>query len=459
MQKDFIINDPIHKLMLFRNDESRLVNSIISTPSFQRLRYIKQLGMSYLVYPGANHTRFSHCLGAAYIAKRVIEKLRADQDNDISEETKLYAISAGLLHDIGHGPFSHIFELDYDGFKFSHEEMGSLLVKRISKEVDEDFQEMILETATFLDKNNMKDNAKDKLSNEAKFVKTLISSQLDTDRMDYLLRDSHFCGVDYGEYDIKWLINGIKYCSKKNIIAINRKAIGVIEHYLIARRLMTNCVYKHKKVIAATHLLSTFLKVLHLNIEELMKMNKYSSLPIVQFFNVISKETQHLNIIDEFLSITDSDIDLIIKMIASEKNKKINPSLKKLALNLLNRQIPKANEIDFSRYTDANQIISEWKEKNSGFLDWQVCLEERNISTYKSHSSKNTEDESIYVIDSNNNIKAIDYFSLPIFSFSNRVEINPIIMIDKELEDTSLEKQLLKELNNACCLIDCNHKT
>ncbi|CDZ75800.1 deoxyguanosinetriphosphate triphosphohydrolase-like protein [Legionella massiliensis] len=220
MQKDFIINDPIHKLMLFRNDESRLVNSIISTPSFQRLRYIKQLGMSYLVYPGANHTRFSHCLGAAYIAKRVIEKLRADQDNDISEKTKLYAISAGLLHDIGHGPFSHIFELDYDGFKFNHEEMGSLLTKRISKEIDEDFQEMILETATFLDKNNMKDNAKDKLSNEAKFVKTLISSQLDTDRMDYLLRDSHFCGVDYGEYDIKWLINGIKYCSKKNIVAM-----------------------------------------------------------------------------------------------------------------------------------------------------------------------------------------------------------------------------------------------
>ncbi|HHF7365604.1 TPA: HD domain-containing protein [Legionella bozemanae] len=276
MEKDFIINDPIHKLMLFRNNEARLINSIISTTSFQRLRYIKQLGMSYLVYPGANHTRFSHCLGAAYISKRVIEKLRADNDTEISEITKLYAIAAGLLHDIGHGPFSHVFELNYAGFKFSHEEMGSLLAKKISKEVDEDFQKIILEIAVLLDKNNMKDNVKDKLSAEAKFVKTLISSQLDTDRMDYLLRDSHFCGVDYGEYDIKWLINGIKYCPKKNIIAINRKAIGVIEHYLIARRLMTNCVYKHKKVTAATHLLSTFLKELHENIEEFIKINKYN---------------------------------------------------------------------------------------------------------------------------------------------------------------------------------------
>ncbi|HHF7365600.1 TPA: hypothetical protein ACPSKY_000700 [Legionella bozemanae] len=145
-------------------------------------------------------------------------------------------------------------------------------------------------------------------------------------------------------------------------------------------------------------------------------------------------------------------------MIADEKNKKINLSLKKLAKNLFRRQIPKTYEIDFSRYTDANQIITEWKEKSPSFLDWQVCLEERNISTYKSNSSKNKEDESIYIVDSNDNMKSIDYFSLPIFSFSNRVEINPVIMIDKELGDSSLEKQLLKELNNACCLIDCNHK-
>ncbi|HDV6747774.1 TPA: HD domain-containing protein, partial [Legionella pneumophila] len=442
MKKDFIINDPIHKLMLFRNNEARLVNSIINTTSFQRLRHIKQLGMSYLVYPGANHTRFSHCLGAAYIGKRVIEKLRADQDTELSEMTKLYAIAAGLLHDIGHGPFSHIFELNYNGFEFSHEEMGSLLAKKISKEIDDDFQTIIQEIAILLDKNNMNDGVK--LSAEAKFVKTLISSQLDTDRMDYLLRDSHFCGVDYGEYDIKWLINGIKYCPKKNIIAINRKAIGVIEHYLIARRLMTNCVYKHKKVTAATHLLSTFLITLHKNIEEFINNPKYSSLPIVQFFKAISKDTQHLNILEEFLSITDSDIDLIIKMVADEKNKKINLQLKKLAQKLLTRQIPKTYEIDFSRYTDANQIVTDWKEKNSGIVDWQVCLEDRNISTYKSNSLKNKEDESIYVVDSNDNIKSIDYFSLPIFSFSNKIEINPVIMIDKGLEDNSLGKQLLK---------------
>ena len=221
---------------------------------------------------------------------------------------------------------------------------------------------------------------------------------------------------------------------------------------------MTNCVYKHKKVTAATHLLSTFLKLLHKNIKEFINIPKYNSLPIVHFFKAISKDTQHVNIFEEFLSITDSDIDLIIKMVADEKNKKINIQLKMLAEKLLRRQIPKTYEIDFSRYTDAKQIVTEWKEKNSSILDWQVCLEERNISTYKSNSLKNKEDESIYVVDSNDNIKSIDYFSLPIFSFSNKVEINPVIMIDKGLEDNSLGKQLLKELNNACCLIDCNHK-
>src|SRR5688572_28623600 len=131
----FSVNDPIHGLMQFRGKEADLVRKIISTPEFQRLRHIKQLGMAFFVYPGANHNRFSHSLGTAYLAKRVIEKLLGDSlgSSDLIKSAKEYAIALGLLHDVGHGPYSHMFErAKYGELKFNHEDMTSLIIERLS---------------------------------------------------------------------------------------------------------------------------------------------------------------------------------------------------------------------------------------------------------------------------------------------------------------------------------------
>jgi len=258
--KPFSVNDPIHGLMQFRGDEGVLVKKIIGTPEFQRLRHIKQLGMAFFVYPGANHNRFSHSLGAAYLAKRLFEKLSLDssKDAELTEYGKKLAIVFGLLHDIGHGPYSHMFErAKYGKLEFKHEDMTALIVERMSnaKGMMSEHRDLLIEVLQI-----MRFESKDKknIDGEKQIVNSLISSQLDVDRMDYLLRDSHFCGVDYGNYDKKWLMHGIQCCKKgeKYIIGINRKAIGVIEHYLMARRLMTNCVYKHPKIVASEHMLA-----------------------------------------------------------------------------------------------------------------------------------------------------------------------------------------------------------
>ncbi len=132
----FSVNDPIHGLMQFRRSEAAMVKSIIQTSEFQRLRHIKQLGMDYYVYPGATHNRFSHCLGAAYLGKRVIEKLISDKDEGENKEllksVKELVMLAGLLHDIGHGPYSHMFErAKYGSLKFDHEKMTALIIERL----------------------------------------------------------------------------------------------------------------------------------------------------------------------------------------------------------------------------------------------------------------------------------------------------------------------------------------
>ncbi|HBD7379937.1 TPA: HD domain-containing protein, partial [Legionella pneumophila] len=231
MTKEFMINDPIHTLMLFRNEPAALIREIINTSYFQRLRNIKQLGVTNQVFPGANHTRFSHSLGVSYITKRFIDKLKADNNKRDYSKRELYGIAAGLLHDIGHGPYSHLFEQKYGDFKFDHEKMGYAIIDRISSNISCDFKEILHGVSTMYNydkENDSEKNNVEKNNIDLSFIYRLVSSQLDADRMDYLLRDSHFCGVDYGNYDIKWVINSIKYFEDKDVIAFNRKSIGAI---------------------------------------------------------------------------------------------------------------------------------------------------------------------------------------------------------------------------------------
>jgi HD superfamily phosphohydrolase len=238
LNKKKIINDPVYG---FINIPSALIFDLISHPFFQRLRYIKQLGMTHLVYPGALHTRFHHALGAMHLMSLAIEILRS-KGHDISPDEEQAATIAILLHDIGHGPFSHALEHSLVA-SIQHEDISMLMMERLNEQFHGQLS-MAIDVFTG--------------RYPKKFLHQLISSQLDLDRMDYLNRDSFFTGVSEGVISFDRIIKMFNIADDQ--LVIEEKGIYSIEKFLIARRLMYWQVYLHKTVIAGEQLLVKILK-------------------------------------------------------------------------------------------------------------------------------------------------------------------------------------------------------
>jgi HD superfamily phosphohydrolase len=238
LNKKKIINDPVYG---FINIPSALIFDLISHPFFQRLRYIKQLGMTHLVYPGALHTRFHHALGAMHLMSLAIEILRS-KGHDISPDEEQAATIAILLHDIGHGPFSHALEHSLVA-GIQHEDISMLMMERLNEQFH---GQLIMAIDVFTGRY------------PKKFLHQLISSQLDLDRMDYLNRDSFFTGVSEGVISFDRIIKMFNIADDQ--LVIEEKGIYSIEKFLIARRLMYWQVYLHKTVIAGEQLLVKILK-------------------------------------------------------------------------------------------------------------------------------------------------------------------------------------------------------
>ena len=224
-----IINDPVFGFLSIPNE---LVYDVLQHPYVQRLNRIRQLGLSYLVYPGALHSRFGHSLGAMHLMQEAIRSLRL-KDVEITEEEETAAMIAILLHDIGHGPFSHVLEHTLvDGV--THEDISLLMMERIN-----------------IDLNGQLDMAIAIFKNEypKHFLHQLISSQLDVDRMDYLCRDSFFTGVQEGRVASERLLKMLDVRDDRLVVQV--KGIYSVEKFLVARRLMYWQVYLHKTSVAA----------------------------------------------------------------------------------------------------------------------------------------------------------------------------------------------------------------
>ncbi|ACU06472.1 metal-dependent phosphohydrolase HD sub domain protein [Pedobacter heparinus DSM 2366] len=238
LNKKKIINDPVYG---FINIPSEIVFDLISHPYFQRLRYIKQLGMTHLVYPGALHTRFHHAIGAMHLMSLAIEVLRG-KGQDITAEEEEAATIAILLHDIGHGPFSHALEHTLVN-EIKHEDISMRLMEKLNEAFD---GRLTLAIRIF------------KGDYPKHFLPQLVSSQLDLDRMDYLNRDSFFTGVSEGVISFDRIIKMFNVLDEE--LVIEEKGIYSIEKFLIARRLMYWQVYLHKTVIAGEMLLVKILE-------------------------------------------------------------------------------------------------------------------------------------------------------------------------------------------------------
>ena len=229
INKRKIINDPVFGFLSIPND---LIYDVLQHPYVQRLNRIRQLGLSYLVYPGAMHSRFGHSLGAMHLMHEAIASLRL-KGIEITEHEETSAMIAILLHDIGHGPFSHVLEHTLvEGV--THEDISLLMMERINMDLNGQ-----LDTAIAIFKNEYPKH----------FLHQLISSQLDVDRMDYLCRDSFFTGVQEGRVASERLLKMLDVRNDRLVVQV--KGIYSVEKFLVARRLMYWQVYLHKTSVAA----------------------------------------------------------------------------------------------------------------------------------------------------------------------------------------------------------------
>lgn len=280
-----LFNDPIYGFITIPSDR---IFRIIAHPFFQRLRRITQMGLSYLVYPGAHHTRFHHALGCLHLMQKTIEILRFKGVEISAEEEEALQIAI-LLHDIGHGPFSHAMENSIvEGV--SHEHISLLFMEEMNREFN---QSLTLAIEIF------------KGSYPRKFMNQLVSSQLDMDRLDYLKRDSFFSGVPEGNINSERIITML-YVVKDKLV-VEEKGIYSVEKFLVARRLMYWQVYLHKTSVGAEQLLIRVLQ----RAKELTDLgNKLECSPGLSYFlnNKINLENFDLPTLKVFSKLDDYDV-------------------------------------------------------------------------------------------------------------------------------------------------------
>lgn len=238
-----IINDPVFGFLSIPNEQ---VYDILQHPYVQRLNRIRQLGLSFMVYPGALHSRFLHSIGAMHLMQDAISVLR-NKEVPISDEEATAAQIAILLHDVGHGPFSHVLEHTLVS-GITHEDISLRMMEQIRCDLKQEDENSPISMAIAIFRNQY----------PKRFLHQLISSQLDVDRLDYLCRDSFFCGVTEGSVASARILKML--CVKNDTLVVEAKGIYSVEKFLIARRLMYWQVYLHKTSVAAEQLLIKILQ-------------------------------------------------------------------------------------------------------------------------------------------------------------------------------------------------------
>lgn len=243
LSEEKVFKDPVHRYV---HVQDKVIWELVATSEFQRLRRIRQLGTTYFTFHGAEHSRFNHSLGVYEIVRRIIDDVFRERPL-LNDEERLLCLCAALLHDLGHGPFSHSFE---KVFHYDHEEftqaiiVGDTEVNRVLKQVGDDFPKKVAEVIAKTYKN--------------KLVVSLISSQIDADRMDYLLRDAYYTGVSYGNFDMERILRVMR--PQEDQVVFKSSGMHAVEDYIMSRYQMYWQVYFHPVTRSAEVILT---KILH----------------------------------------------------------------------------------------------------------------------------------------------------------------------------------------------------
>lgn len=363
------IRDPVHGLIVFggkdkhRNETDRIAWALLNTREFQRLRRIRQLGFSDLVHPGATHSRFAHSIGVYQTARRLVDVIARQQGEQYDHYRAHVALLAALLHDIGHGPFSHAFEAAATaaGLSRRHEEwsaeiiQGDTEVNHVLREVDGHLPGAI---GALLKEEDPKD-----------IFAAVVSSQFDADRLDYIQRDRLMAGVEFGHFDSDWLFDCLEVGSitigeetpyEAPCLFLGPKGVQVAEEYLEARYRLYRMVYMHKTTRSAEKMLEALLKTAasDLKDDELAKRE-----PVLRYF--VSST------LDTYLALDDASVWAALAIYAECGN----PVVSKLARRLRNRNLYKCVAIGVRDSTNGNlylrfrRMLKERSaEENEGLL-------------------------------------------------------------------------------------------
>jgi hypothetical protein len=363
-----IINDPVYGFITI---DDELIHKIIAHPYYQRLRRIHQMAMAHLVYPGAVHTRLHHSLGAYHLMRSALHELLL-KGVDITPEEQQAAKIAILLHDIGHGPFSHALE-HVLAEHLHHEELSLMLIKELNKEFEGKLQ-MAIDIFTNL--------------YPKKFLHQLISGQLDVDRMDYLTRDSFFTGVNEGVIAYDRIIKMLTVHNGE--LMVEEKGIYSIEKFLVARRLMYWQVYLHKTVLSAEQMLQRIIK-------RAKFIGAACNEPLNSFINSPIENVT----LEQFCSIDDFDVMMAIKQWCSHPD----VVLATLCKGIIDRHLLK---VRYQSEPISEKIIKEKTEATKRHynlsdddVEWLVYTGEASSSTY------NFENETIKILFKDGNVKDI----------------------------------------------------
>ena len=334
--KEKVFRDPVHNYIPV---EDELIYDLINSKEFQRLRRIKQLGSSSFTFHGAEHSRFSHCLGVYYLARRVTNIFDKKYSDIWNSNESLLTMTAALLHDIGHGAYSHTFERLFDT---NHETITQQIIlspeteiNTILRRVSPDFPDKVASVINHTYSN--------------KQVEQLISSQIDVDRMDYLLRDSYFTGASYGEFDLTRVLRVIRPI--ENGIAFSRDGMHAVEDYIISRYQMYMQVYFHPASRAMEVLL-----------QNLLKRAKYLYPKEKEFFTVTSPHLipffENRVTLEDYLSLDDGVMNTYFQTWMQSADK----ILSDLASRFINRKVFKSitfDETDLSHLEKLRPIVND----------------------------------------------------------------------------------------------------
>lgn len=327
-----ILRDPVHGLVAFEGVAERVVERLLRTREVQRLRNVRQLGLTSLVFPGAEHSRFAHSVGATHVMVRLLARLRAVQsvlpvELRIDDETEADAIAAALLHDLGHGPFSHLFE-EVIPHARRHEAWTIDVVLDSGTEVHRALASLSA---------GMPERVAALIDGEHRlgYLGRCVSGTLDADRCDYLLRDSHMTGVGYGVYDLDWLLQALSFGELKSggewVLAIEgRKGLPPIEGFFLARQFMYQQVYHHK----ATRAAESLIRALFIRLAELVRAGSAPErVPLALRHAVVAEPVS----LGEYLALDDFQLMSCFR----EWEQGSDPLLAELTASLSHRELPK----------------------------------------------------------------------------------------------------------------------